>query len=284
MYGLRNICDGCKEEDLFVKMYTRHYYNIDCLNTNKYVHFKLLLKERGFSVKDTLRKTKQIRQKDHSDIANEFRQENFNIETEKNTRLNNILKVPVEEVDQYTEFFLQPTTLQHHFNISTYLHKNRDNCLLDLKNMDEFNSKKTKCNLSKILFLKKMEQAYDCCIDNIDIKVVDIPKSEADNLFIEYRQIFGDRSKKVPNMMNKYDVIKVFTRIYRHLFGKDVLTSHRVCIAGVRTFQYQTDDDYLKLHQDLYQFRQPIDTTSKTTTLWNLDKIDVFKALDYGLN
>ena len=150
--------------------------------------------------------------------------------------------------------------------------------------MDEFNSKKTKCNLSKILFLKKMEQAYDCCIDNIDIKVVDIPKSEADNLFIEYRQIFGDRSKKVPNMMNKYDVIKVFTRIYRHLFGKDVLTSHRVCIAGVRTFQYQTDDDYLKLHQDLYQFRQPIDTTSKTTTLWNLDKIDVFKALDYGLN
>lgn len=213
--------------NLYYELVCMYDYNNDCYNTNKFCHFINLLKQRGFNYIDK-RENVEIDRIELIEIKKEIyndKLENFDINNKRYKKINEILKIPEDKINDYKDYFINPYLLLNHFSISKFYKENDKELKEELNNKDEFNINKIKSIENKIKFLLLLKRlTYNNDLYTIDSKppiMTDINK-----LNEEYKILFDKVNNKDFN--DVYECNKLQYKLYNEIF-KDNLSFLSVC-------------------------------------------------------
>lgn len=241
--------------DQYLELLSKFEYNYGCYRTNKFAHFIKLLDERGF-IRNKIFEDTCV--EDATEALKEMKQEkkdNFNKDDAYVVRINEILKIPYENIDDFKDFFLDRNLLEKHFNLSKYLNVDKDDLFDTIEMTNDFNAKKVKQNKMKILFLLKIRKKLKLK-DLMDIKVSRIIKDDEkrDKYFKEYNTIFNNRTKK-----DTFDTVveqqRYIIKMYDNLFGRNVVIKTRTTVNKKKVKNYKINKECIKQHIELYNHR-----------------------------
>ena len=239
-----------KENRLYKKIIFDILYNEECYKTNKYRHFKLLLKEVGFDDKDLYSFDKSSSYDKDKKKIKQCDLDNFNKEEEQHIELNNILLIPDEEIEKHKRIFCFNYELKKHFNASIYFFRSSDNWKNDLNHMAEF--KYNKMNHIKNELLKLKDLLNDAGInDRTKINCVKkYTEEDVKKYIVKYPTL------KILSVENiNYEFEKEIKSKYTSLFGDNIFSKRRIQIDGVRKMKYTFNKKELNKHLELYRFR-----------------------------
>ena len=189
-----------------------YLYRNDCYNTNKFAHFINLLDERGFKRNHVM--TKRV--KAPTILKKEMVQDKLdNFDIKDYSKINAILKVPLDQADEFKDYFIDTFKLQKHFNVCRmmdYEEKQLKDNIVD--NSQDFNVNKVSTDKAKLLILKRIKANNDIK----DLNVVDCSDADKERLLQEFKISFKTRSKLT-------DLTKCLMTGYKQLFGNEILTS-----------------------------------------------------------
>jgi hypothetical protein len=245
--------------NLYFELVCIYDYNNDCYNTNKFGHFINLLKLRGFDYKEE-REFVSIDKFEIKKIKAGIKKEkleNFDINENKNKKINGILKVPEDEIDKYKDFFLNPYLLMNHFSISKFYKDNDKDLKEELNLKDEFNLNKIKSTENKLKFLMLLKRlTYNNDIFSIDSKPAIM--TDINKLNEEYKVLFGKKNNI--NLNNIYECNKVQYKLYKEIFKRNlselnVCEKVRIQQDKKREFKYTVNKKYFDKDLELLKFR-----------------------------
>ena len=182
--------------------------------------------------------------------------------TKQIIQLNDILKIPYDELDKYDEIFRCPLSVQDHFCITKYFKNDNEAIKQMLHNKADFICNKTTTMESKLILLNRVRQfsgmSIDTEEDKLDINVKHGLTAEQSKTFIKEYKLVYDRtawSKGDPDLTNKYEMQKHMVKMYKHLFSVDCIKKRKSTKQGKSITYYNFNPQFKQLHDNLYQHR-----------------------------
>jgi hypothetical protein len=244
--------------NLYFELVCIYSYNELCYKTNKFGHFIKLINDRGFKY-NMIMNNVDIDKKElielKKDLLNE-KLENFDINNKKHMKLNEILKVPEDRIDEFKEYFIDSYRLSNHFIISRFMRDDYKTLKEDLNNKADFNINKIQSTENKIKFLKLLKKlTYNEDIYSINSQPAifgDIQK-----LNEEYKIICDGKNNKDFN--NTYICNQIQYKLYNDIFNEfdfiSVCNKHKEQLNKVRQYKYTVNKEYFEKDIDLLNFR-----------------------------
>lgn len=253
-------------KDNYLKLLTEYQYIHSCFQTNKYVHFKKLIHERGFIISTEKTEITKYKPQTKQDKKEELDEKllSFDIESKRNYELNKIMKIPVDKIkenDEIKKLFLDEYKLKEHFKICNIFFKDEYDIIDELENMQEFKAKKISLDKTKVLFIKKIrsecglkDETYE---DRLVIMIHNaLPQNKQEQFFKEFCSIFRQRDKK-REFKTKNDVQIYLFRMYKQLLagtGLKIISS-QIMKKGERYYEYKINEENLEYHEQLFNYR-----------------------------
>ena len=217
-----------------------------------YLHIsRPILNERGY-ILDSEHIVSEKVAKEYTIELKDKKLDEFDIVQKCYANVNEYFKIPDDKVDDYKEFFVDDQLLRNHFRISKFFFE-------DMKYLDRYIDHRVDfgCNLInsdsyKMKTLKELLKA-----GNSDDRITvhnGIDPDHVSELTKQYNFVMSSKLKV--NLEIKYELQKCVIKLYKKLFGKDVINSSRSGGKG-REIKYSIDDESLVHHNNLYNFRKP---------------------------
>jgi hypothetical protein len=216
-----------KECLLYRKILAMILYRDDCINTNKFLHFRNILKDRGIEISDKHIINKNINLKTRKDIIQQ-ELEHLDIEKMKDKiepdgsvrvgtapDINSILAIPDDRLNDYKQYLVDDILLGQHFNICNFYFKN--NLKNKLENSNDFNINRSVSSLSKMVLLKKIVSTFNINTNNMIIQK-NVSKNKRQLLANEFKTVFKKRDRDVPDFTENDNIQLTLIREYRSLF------------------------------------------------------------------
>lgn len=249
-YGINDITT-----QRYFDLYCLLDYNNDCYNSNVFLHFLILLEQRGFIIKEKYVAIGKI-SNNKKDLVKDYLNSNFDITSVKARNIVKLLHLPKENMDKYRNLFLNNKDLVSHFIICKYFFKTRTQLQNDLLLEDEMIIKKVKSEENKIIFLKKFQRLVKFKSEPY-FKAKGLPENISDKYNDEYHLLFK-KKKKVNeiDLTSSTQVIKINVAMLTSLFN----VSNRSEIIDYNNHKFSFSEVFLyKLntyHKELYEIRK----------------------------
>lgn len=245
------------ENALYLELLTFCEYNSDCYSTNKFLHFKQILKARGVIDGTSKYREDKKQVKTHKQIVAEDLK-NFNKDDPKIQEMNEYLHVPDEEMETYKEYLVDPIKLSYHWHISDYFLKDTKILKESVKTIEDFKVNYVTSNRSKMIYLKELIELAGVQEDADGILSITkkITAQENEKLKRDYKIIF--RLGTELDFTDESKLLKQLSVIYKQLFGAKIITSTQVGKGKLRKRIYKINKSYLKEEEKLFRFRHPI--------------------------
>ena len=242
---------------LFCSLLYYHEYKKNCYKSNSSLHFKRLLKERGFKLTNDDLKC-GVRSKDLKDEkafnASKYDEEHYDLTTllysEVNEKLLHIYNT--EDIIKNRQIINDSFKISQHINIKhlLLLDNNILSNILALSN--DFAIKKYKSALNQVKFTKKILNNFNM---NTDLTFNDSTKHNINSaeIITEYKNIFRDRGNQEITLNTEYDKIKfVASKLYYKLNIPMSNTNKK--INGVKKVSYNLNRDEIIYHKKLIEY------------------------------
>lgn len=263
LYGDKNIEDSLQfknyatdaETTLYNETLAKFLYKRDCYNTNKLLHFILLLRKKGFNVVKSFGKNENEKNINYDECV-KIDMENFDEKHHNVQYINKYLKVPEKEICNYKEYFCNQILLNHHFNICNYFAKDTRTLVNELSQISDFKINNIERTKNKILFIKKLEKCFDMKKNEEDKHIYlnkNVQKKTANVLQKEYKTLF--RNVNVDFTDNKKTLQKLIS-MYKHIMGDKIIKTVRRWDIKGNPYYYYFDDECIAKHYELLEFRQ----------------------------
>lgn len=260
-----------EERKIYLEMLARIKYNFDAYNSNKMAHFIRILKERGVIVHlnpsnpDKIEETKQ-------DIL-EIRKENFDKNSNITKKINELLRIPQDQIENYIDFFIDERKRQNHFNISKFFFKNANECKKDVQNANDYKCNLVESNKNKLLVLREIFDAYNgnVCLETGKITIRDDGISETDKKMLigKYLKSFRVERKSV-EFKTVNDVLKIIVACMRNVFGNEFVDAEYIQMREnkkrIRKILFKISIDDYNNNYSLFKFRE---------TKYDITKLDI---------
>ncbi len=243
---------------LFCSLLYYHEYKQNCYKSNPSLHFKLLLKERGFVLtNDDLflgDRSKQLKE-NKKENAIKYDIEHYDLKTLLNSSVNEKVLHLYNTTDMmhYRNFINDSSKIQEHLTIKHLFTWDNAKINNNLNSNNDFAVKKLKCNINKINFTRKILDLFNM---NHDFTIRNLEKTSTfntDQIIKEYKTIFRDRSSLPISLKTNYDKIKfVASKLYSKLnipmVKKDIKQD------GKHIKQYALNEEIIKDHKHLMTY------------------------------
>ena len=242
---------------LFCSLLYYHEYKQNCYKSNPSLHFKILLKERGFKLtNDDLicgNRGKQLQDNKKENVA-KYDKEHYDLKTLLHSNVNEkLLRIyNTEDIIAYREIINDSAKIQQHITIKHLFLWDKKRTVNKLMLNNDFAVKKLKCDINKINFVKKVLKEFNM---NTDLTFNDNVKHNIDTKKVlnEYRTIFRDRSSLEITLSTDYDKIKfVASKLYSKL--KIPMTKKDKNIDGKHQKQYLINNAEIDEHRYLMEY------------------------------
>lgn len=232
---------------IFQEVFNELKYNQDCYKSNPYAHFKKLLIERGFNDKTNIHQSIRQNTRQMLKVDKERMIESIHKDLPYVKEKNEYIGLPEEEIKNHKEIFCDRNFIGHFIGLKTYIFdkmgqtynlqekkwvdeytdeltrlqdwnmKNKDK----LFKSEEFNIKKIKTNINKMLYMEKLRNDIGI---NDRLKITDfnlLSNEKADDYYEEYKAIFTDRSTKEKEnpLYTEYGTQRFIGMLYKKTFG-----------------------------------------------------------------
>ena len=249
-------CMGNNElNDEYMSLLNKYVHLYNCYNVNKFGHFRLLLKERGFKLKKDVR-IKKTSLKNFNKVIKDMKDDK-----EMNNNLDKILKVPEEEKEQYKEYYTNQYLLDQHFNLCHMMNYTVEQLKDNVCNKQDYNVNKITNIKSKLIYLKQLKNSIqnDPILKNIEMDK-ELCEEERKRLYQEYTIIHGIKTT-IKDFTENKNILKSLHSIYTSMFGKNIFNVQVKKItqsSGKRTNirLYTINDNYIQKNIDLYNYRK----------------------------
>ncbi len=248
-----------EEEDLnaYKKLLNPILYNNDCFETNKFGHFKYMIKQRGFIDEGKYGTTdkkymKELLKEHQEDLRN-----NFDLENPKVKELNELFfHFDDDAILGNKDLFLDCKELEFYQNIKTYLLRSKESVEAQMKNKEEFSFLKIHENKSKIIFFEKFLQKVGAK-NKLDFEPTKtIEGDEGQKIYQQYEILFKNKITSKLSLDTLKDVKKIMVKMVRQLFGKEFIVNERKTIAkGKKEWFYNVNEEMLKGYWDLFKYK-----------------------------
>lgn len=246
------MCDK-KMSDDYLNYLSKIEYTLDCFRTNKFYHFRNLLKKRGFKLVDQpFFKNQTINKKAEKEIVKKiFEKKVENIDFYK-SQVNKYLNIPDDMIHEYSDMLIDKYKLLNHFNIKKmfFKYKMSNDIKLHIVTKDnDFGVNITSSSNSKIYFLK-------CLLDAT--KAVDVqplqPLSADDSkkYYNKYKTIYRVRTKKELDFTNLNHIHMTVAKIYKDLFKNYVSVKKKG--KNRKFYSFTINKDQFDYHSTLYNY------------------------------
>ena len=246
------MCDEKTNND-YLDLLKKYEYNNVSYRTNKFAHFIKLLDDRGFVRVNKIYKKEKGNLKE---ILKEFKQykiDTFNQNDNYVKKINEILRIPSEKIEEYKNIFICRDKLDNHFTYCSYLKNNNMSLTSKLGELNEFNCNKIKSNKMKLLYLYVLKDKLGCP-DLNDITITkDLDKLDSKLMYDMYNILF--RNRKKDDFSKREYCLKYMIEIYKRLFGDNLIKS---CTRGKNKIKvYSFNEEIIKYHKTLQEYRKP---------------------------
>ncbi len=266
--NLHGIAQDKRTSLLYIELKTYFKYRDDCFKSNKFLHFTMLLEQRGFILNYNHRKNKKRIFKENeltdNEIAERFIGDLFDINSDRIYDLNQILQLDDETIIKNKRLATDKTYLVNHFNIIKYyityqcLIKRvgyEDNFINDIKQQ----TKKHKVDLAsskefKFHFLNMIlkETGYN---DNGYITLTkDITDDRIETFYKKnLKYVYRHRGKDEFDFKNKTKLITLICSLYKNLFGNEIIEKKQIRIDDKRVKKSIFNNEYLQVHFNIFE-------------------------------
>lgn len=275
------------EYSLFRKLYGKMIYDRDCSNTNKFLHFKNILKTRGFKDDNKYFVNPKEKMESRKELI-KAKIDAINLDdlkwTEKNGKMikpvlhnDNLqyLCIPDDQIEIYKEYIFDQIKLDEHYRICQFLFTTNQEQVLN--NIAEFNIKKLTSTKGKVFVLRKICDAY-----GIDIKkdTVFNVTGKTDDIKVNtemvrlYTSAFRYRGKPI-DFSEPHSILKRIAMSLKTMFGTKIIKSK--AYGKKKVIKYTLNNDFYESHLKLYKFRHPEFEDLENNNLINDLKTKLFK-------
>tara|TARA_R110002074_G_scaffold44315_9_gene115248 strand:- start:1788 stop:4625 length:2838 start_codon:yes stop_codon:yes gene_type:complete len=242
---------------LFCSLLYYYEYKKNCYKSNSSLHFKRLLKERGFKLTNDDLKC-GVRSKDLKDDkkanASKYDEEHYDLTTllhsEVNEKLLHIYNT--EGIIQNRAIINDSFEISTHINIKHLLLLD-DNVISNrLALSNDFAIKKYKSALNQVKFTKKILNLFNM---NTDLTFNDDVKHNINSteIITEYKNIFRDRGNQEIILNSEYDKIKfVASKLYKKL--NIPMSNQSKKVNGVKKVSYNINHYDILNHKKLIEY------------------------------
>ena len=267
---------------IFQEVFNELKYNQDCYKSNPYAHFKKLLIERGFNDKTNIHQSISKNTKEMLKVDKERMIETIHKDLPYVKEKNEYIGLPEEEIENHKEIFCDRNFIGHFIGLKTYIFdkmgqtynpeekkwvdeytdeltrlqdwnmKNKDK----LFKSEEFNIKKIKTNINKMLYMEKLRNDIGI---NDRLKITDfnlLSNEKADEYHEEYKAIFTDRSTKEKEnpLYTEYGTQRFIGMLYKKTFGINPFPEQSTSENGktIRKFMDAELKDF-DVYHDVYE-------------------------------
>ena len=262
----------------YISLVSHIIHTNNCLNTNKRVHFRLLLEKRGFiDTSKNIKTKKNTLTKEEKQALKEEKIEHLDAESNSVEKINEYLQIPKGLIKAYSDLFIDQNKLTDHLNWRTYAHNYEANDMCDysadeekpeiittpqsIKNRitrkQDFNLQRVQTSDYKLLFLLKFRDAlglrnvYTTDFYNIE-PVHPVDDTIVVKLQNEYKSVFKTRAKELDfkkmSCVNKHMML-----MHKSLFGENIINSEeirrQVGTKSIKTYKYTINMNTAKYHQ-----------------------------------
>ena len=188
---------------IFKQLYAMTLYEHDCVNTNKYLHFKNIMKERGIQDDKARVESKKLNLPSRNTLIQE-KVQNFNVEElkaqfeedgtvimGKSNEVNDILQIPDEELNDYKQYLVDESLLQKHWQFCRFFISKDEKKKLD--KALEFQCRKTISIKGKLYTLRHIINKFDITLnkgEQLTINNQNITDSERKDMLKFYKTSF----------------------------------------------------------------------------------------------
>jgi len=252
---------------IFKQLYAMTLYEHDCVNTNKYLHFKNIMKERGIQDDKARVESKKLNLVSRKTLIQE-KVENFNVEElkakfeedgtvimGKSNEVNDILQIPDEELNDYKQYLVDESLLQKHWQFCRFFISKDEKKKLD--KALEFQCRKTISIKGKLYTLRHIVNKFDITLnkgEQLTVNNQNITDTERKDMLKLYKTSFRCRDSKV-NFKNNNQVLQKVVSSMKNMLGGNIITSKRISSGNNRTTNYILNSHTYEHHQKLYRFR-----------------------------
>jgi len=269
----------------YMSLLTHIIYTNNCLNSNKRVHFRILLQNRGFiDVSKNIKTKKNSLSKEEKQALKEEKIEKLEFDNSNVEKINEYLQIPKPFFKAYAELFIDQNKLTDHLNWRTYAHNYDANDMIDytgeedvpeiittpqaiknrLLNKDDFLCQMVKSAESKMLYLLEFRKAlglrnvYSTYFYEIEPKK-DIDEKDIKQLEKDYKVIFKTRAKEI-DFSKRYCVNKHMMIMHKNLFGENIIHSEESGRGKKRTrlYKYTINMDVAQYHRTIIEFSRNV--------------------------
>lgn len=255
-------------EEIFLDLYTDLMIKKDSYNTNKYVHFKLLLPKRGFH--DTSIIKKKTIQQDSKQIlikkmrVNKFNSNNFDVGSALNSQLNqDVLRIQnTELLKKNKALFCESGKAEKFIKAKAFYIKSDNYASKMLHNEDDIEFKKLDGKYADIVFLQQVYQTmgYTPTFEKIDEKV----KISKDDMIKKYKKFCRGKLTDI-NMNDEQEKKKIIFKMTKSLLGEGWISNKQKREGKNRIVEYSFNMPKLRNLKKINQSCRPIKKIDPTT-------------------
>ena len=248
--------------DLFVDLYCDYIIKQNAYNSNKYIHFKNIIRARGFVDSNDTQMSSPIK-KVVNELATDYDRETFNAEEHLDGKLNQILNMNINQIKSYWQLFVKNYEATKHFNtckLFLYSADKKENLISNLKYTRDSNIKKIQSTDSQVNFVNKVMKYIGFHVDSSNefqcVRAYNASDSNA--IFEEYKMIFKHRGKNPLVFTTKHECLKNVYKFITNstIFVGGLATSSAVKRKGKKLRVYTLETKALDEHTKIYNIRQ----------------------------
>ena len=262
---------GKELEELFNNMYIHYSYIQDCTNSNKFLHFIQLIKERGFEYNQIVKSTHTANQNEVSRNTKEYAEFMFNVDDAFKSNINKYLKLPKSEIKNFAPLFIDPNllsdvyTLQKYFEYKPVINNSnksidelmKDDFIKELDTEHDFNIKKMQSNKMKYILIERFRNLTECDFTN-GLIVCNKCISGKDEFIKMYKQVFNYRGKNEIKLESESDCSNLLFKMMKSTFNKICSKPKRQRSGGDLGYEYTInyDTESFKMMRQLGEYKR----------------------------
>lgn len=267
---LNNVCrqtnendEVCIIENRFFELYCYNEYIKDCYNTNKRIHYELILKNKGFILsaegnqnklsKENKNKIKNLML--NADIVNQYLNDNdddkkYDFKYENLRNLISYFKLSEDDIKNYKSILTNKFERTHYFNFINLLKKKENNSIKDNENFTykilQINTADNKINIIKTIY--ERHKIKYLTLDNFEkFEKINI----TDNEYQTIKHIFRSTKKKPTNSKElQHLLIFMIKHIIKYI---EVIEIKRTKNNNINIYKIKWNLEKVNYYLKLYQ-------------------------------
>ena len=218
-----------EDENFYYEMLSQYLYLHSCFDTNKFFHFREMLKRKGFEVENIFGDSTACSRNKEKMLLALSKQEKMErlsefIE-EKEEKCGQKLNVPLDRQVHFADIYIEPLDLMHHFNYCKLLYCDTMTVQDKYYSTNDFDGLKSVSNIGKVKFIKELQEELKCdrfFNPTIGFRTPDRMKE----IYNDYVKIFSPKKKSVWSKNN--ELTRDISKSIQLLVGKKNLEKKRL--------------------------------------------------------